>query len=121
MEHFLIILISAFWTIFMFCGAIISWFGKETVLDIKRRLSIIDAKLDALPDAYVSIDSCVGKIKNCHENSIGLIAARKETTDTVFSEVKTSIDKLTKVQGEMIESFDNLSGCLSKYTKGACP
>jgi len=121
MEHFPIILITAFWTIFMACAAIIAWFGKEAVLDFKRRLSIIDAKLDALPDTYVSIDSCVGKIKNCHENSTELIKARKETTDTVFSEVKTSIDNLTRVQGEMIESFDNLSGCLSKYTKGACP
>ena len=120
MEHFPIILITAFWTIFMFCGAIIAWFGKEAVLDFKRRLSIIDAKLDALPDTYVSIDSCGGKIKNCHENSTELIAARKETTDTVFSEVKTSIDNLTKVQGEMIESFDNLSVCISKFTKGEC-
>ena len=121
MENFPIILITAFWTIFMFCGASIAWFGKEAVLDIKRRLSIIDAKLDALPDTYVGIDVCDKKINECHKNNKELIVARKETTDTVFCEVKTSIDKLTKVQGEMIESFDNLSGCLSKYTKGACP
>ena len=121
MENFPIILITAFWTIFMFCGAIIAWFGKEAVLDFKRRLSIIDAKLDALPDTYVGINICDKKILNCHKNNNDLIKARKETTDTVFSEVKTSIDNLTKVQGEMIDSFDNLAGCISKYTKGACP
>ena len=121
MENFPIILITAFWTIFMFCGAIIAWFGKEAVLDFKRRLSIIDAKLDALPDTYVGIEECAGKILNCHKNNNDLIKARKETTDIIIGEVKTSIDNLTKVQGEMIESFDNLAGCISKYTKGACP
>ena len=97
-----------------------SWFGKEAVLDFKRRLSIIDAKLDALPDTYVSLDSCNGKIKDCHKNSDDLIKARRETTDSIIGEVKTKIDGLAKVQGEMIDSFDNLSVCISKYTKGEC-
>ena len=99
-------LIMVFGPAFLIMVGLIGWFGN-------RMMSRIESKLETV----VTNDQCEKTRGSCEKirESCKLVLEAKRTLE------KRDIDELNDRVKDLIEAFDDLVSCISKFTKGECP
>ena len=72
-----------------------------------------------------SVEVCSNNIKNCNGNRDKKLDVANKAEEIITTERRITIDKKIEDISESVQgmgvSLDNLSICISRYTKGACP
>ena len=107
------ILVLIFGPILTLMIGIIGYFGKRALDENKQDMDRLEKKIGYLinkMEQFVTKDYCLDARESCHDKEL-----IKETLEGKLSCV------LSRRLDDQIEAFENLSKCLTKFTKGECP